>query len=71
MPFGRSRKIGETEIKYDTSTQKKHRYHNKYRHFIDTSEEIGLEVNAEKTQYMFLSHFQSAGKNHKNCKQII
>jgi hypothetical protein len=29
---------------------------------IGASKEIGLEVNAEKTKYMLLSHHQSAGK---------
>jgi hypothetical protein len=29
-----------------------------------TSKEIGLEVNAEKTKYMFMSHEQNAGQNH-------
>jgi ribosomal protein S2 len=27
-------------------------------------EEIGLEVNTEKTEYMLLSHRQNAGRNH-------
>jgi hypothetical protein len=31
---------------------------------IDASKEVGLEVNAEKTKYMLLSHHQNAGKNH-------
>jgi hypothetical protein len=26
--------------------------------------EVGLEVNAEKTKYILLSHHQNAGKNH-------
>jgi hypothetical protein len=30
----------------------------------DTSKEVGLEVNAEKTKYMLLSHHQNAGQNH-------
>jgi hypothetical protein len=29
-----------------------------------TSKEIGLEVNAEKTKYMVISHDQHAGQNH-------
>jgi hypothetical protein len=29
-----------------------------------TSKEIGLEVNAEKTKYMVMSHDQHAGQNH-------
>jgi hypothetical protein len=28
---------------------------------IDASKEVGLEVNAEKTKYMLLSHHQNAG----------
>jgi hypothetical protein len=31
---------------------------------IDTSEEVGLEVNTEKTKYMLLSRHQNAGQNH-------
>jgi hypothetical protein len=31
---------------------------------IDDSKEVDLEVNAEKTKYMLLSHHQNAGKNH-------
>jgi hypothetical protein len=31
---------------------------------IDASKEVGLEVNAEKTKYMLLSHHQTAGQNH-------
>jgi hypothetical protein len=31
---------------------------------IDASKEVGLEVNIEKTKYMFLSPHQNAGQNH-------
>jgi hypothetical protein len=31
---------------------------------IDASKEAGLEVNAEKTKYMLLSHHQNAWQNH-------
>jgi hypothetical protein len=31
---------------------------------IDASNEVGLEVNGEKTKYMLLSHHQNAGHNH-------
>jgi hypothetical protein len=31
---------------------------------IDVSKEVGLEVNAEKTKYLLLSHHQNAGQNH-------
>jgi hypothetical protein len=31
---------------------------------LETSREVGLEVNAEKTKYMVLYHHQSAGQNH-------
>jgi hypothetical protein len=31
---------------------------------IDTSKEVGLEVNTKKTKYMLLSHHQCAGQNH-------
>jgi hypothetical protein len=30
----------------------------------DASEEVGLEINTEKTKYMLLSYHQNAGKNH-------
>jgi hypothetical protein len=31
---------------------------------IDVSREFGLEINIEKTNYMFLSHDQNASQNH-------
>jgi hypothetical protein len=31
---------------------------------IDASKEVGVEVKAEKTQYMLLSRHQNAGQNH-------
>jgi site-specific DNA-adenine methylase len=31
---------------------------------IDASKEVGPEVSAEKTEYMFLSRHQNAGQNH-------
>jgi hypothetical protein len=31
---------------------------------IDSNKEVGLEVNAEKSKYMLLSHHQNAGQNH-------
>jgi hypothetical protein len=31
---------------------------------INASKEVGLEVNAEKTEYMFLSRHQNSGQNH-------
>jgi coproporphyrinogen III oxidase-like Fe-S oxidoreductase len=30
---------------------------------IDSSKEVGLEINIEKTKYMFVSHHQNAGQN--------
>jgi hypothetical protein len=30
---------------------------------LDASKEIGLEVNSEKTKYMFMSHHQTAGQS--------
>jgi hypothetical protein len=30
----------------------------------DTSKEVGLEANTEKTKYMLLSRHQNAGQNH-------
>jgi hypothetical protein len=32
--------------------------------YPDVSKEVGLEINAEKTKYMLLSHHQNAGQNH-------
>jgi hypothetical protein len=34
------------------------------RSLIYVSKEIGLEINAEKTKYMYLSRHQNAGQNH-------
>jgi hypothetical protein len=31
---------------------------------IDASKEVGLEVNAEKTKYVFMLHYQNAGQNY-------
>jgi hypothetical protein len=33
-------------------------------YLIDASKEVGLEVKAEKTKYILLSHHQNAGQNH-------
>jgi hypothetical protein len=30
---------------------------------IDASNEVGLEINIEKTKYILLSHHQNAGQN--------
>jgi hypothetical protein len=38
----------------------KHTKKKKYRKFIGTSKEIGLEVNTEKTKYMLVPHQQAA-----------
>ena len=32
---------------------------------VVANEEIGLDVNAEKTKYMFMSRDQNAGQSHK------
>jgi hypothetical protein len=37
---------------------------------IDARKEVGLEVNTEKTKYIFLSHHQNAGKN-RNIRIVI
>jgi hypothetical protein len=31
---------------------------------LDASKDVGMEADAEKTKYMFISHCQTAGKNH-------
>jgi hypothetical protein len=31
---------------------------------LDTTEEVGLEVNTDITKYMCMSHHQTAGQNH-------
>jgi hypothetical protein len=42
----------------------------------DTSKDAGLDVNTEKTKYMFLYHHQNAGQNHdikianRSCKNM-
>jgi hypothetical protein len=33
-------------------------------HLINTRKEAGLEINAEKTKYILMSHHQNAGQNH-------
>jgi hypothetical protein len=40
---------------------------------IDASEEVGLEVNIEKTKYMLLSCHPNAGQRHdiKDSKQMV
>jgi folylpolyglutamate synthase/dihydropteroate synthase len=40
---------------------------------IDASKEVVLDVNAEKTRYMLLSHYQNAGQNrdHNDNKQTL
>jgi hypothetical protein len=39
---------------------------------IDASEEVGLETNGEKTQYVVISSPECRSKSgHKNSKQII
>jgi hypothetical protein len=44
--------------------------------FTDASKEVGLEVNADKTKYMLLSHHQNAGKYHdikianRSCENV-
>jgi hypothetical protein len=32
---------------------------------IDASKKVGVEINAEQTKNMLLSHHQNAGQNHK------
>jgi hypothetical protein len=49
MPLGRSRKPGWTEIKWDTSDADV----NLLGDNIDTIQEVGPDVNSEKTNYMF------------------
>jgi hypothetical protein len=40
-------------------------YHNeKHRSCINASKEVGLEVNVEKTKYMFMSHHQTTKQNY-------
>jgi hypothetical protein len=31
---------------------------------LNASKEVGLEINGEKTKYMFISHHQTTGQNH-------
>jgi hypothetical protein len=40
----------------------------KHTTLIDASKEVGLEVNAEKPKYMFLSSQENAGQN-RNMKK--
>jgi hypothetical protein len=36
---------------------------------VDANKEIGLQINVEKTKYIFLSHHQTAGQN-QNIKIV-
>jgi hypothetical protein len=36
----------------------------RYRISLDTSKEVRLEVNTEKTKYMLMSHYQTAEQQH-------
>jgi hypothetical protein len=73
MALERSWKTAETEIEWDTSPtglcwwceiywemiyvlQKEHELS------VDTSKEVGLEINVKKTKYMLLSRHQNAGQ---------
>jgi hypothetical protein len=31
---------------------------------LDADKEVGLEVNSEKTKYMFMPHYQKSGQRH-------
>jgi hypothetical protein len=38
---------------------------------LDSSKEIGLEVNSEETEYMFMSRHQTAGqRNYKSFEKV-
>jgi hypothetical protein len=39
----------------------KYKYHENTESLCDTSKKVSPEVNAEKTKYMCISHYQSAG----------
>jgi hypothetical protein len=41
-----------------------HKQHKNAEDLIDSGKEVGIEVNAEKTKYMFMSYHQNAGQNH-------
>jgi hypothetical protein len=34
---------------------------------LETSRAVGLEVNTEKTKYMFISRYQNVGQNQFDC----
>jgi hypothetical protein len=34
---------------------------------LGVGKEVGLEVNAEKTKYLFMSHHQTTGQNFLHC----
>jgi hypothetical protein len=38
---------------------------------LDTRKEAALEINAEKTKYMFMYHLQDAGKETRVTKQLM
>jgi hypothetical protein len=41
-------------------------YYHKEKHkaLLDVSKKFGLQVNTEKTKYMFMPHYQATGQSH-------
>jgi hypothetical protein len=37
---------------------------------LDAGNVVGLEVNTEKTKYVFISHHEVEGQNHTECNRI-
>jgi hypothetical protein len=64
--YSTDRADGVNILGYNTNTIKKNT-----RALIDASEDVGLEVNTEKTKYVLMSRHQKAKSYHKESLQVL